>query len=252
MKIKKINEENKVIYKEIGAKIRAARLAKKLSIKEFADMVGIKSGSISKYELGQDRIQIDALIKILNTLDVDINALFSDYTKNSISGMLSEIQQKELKKISNNYDKLYFGETGFDNIFCDDEYEVDHFYLQRDVERFNYFRTEFIMLSSDDSMFPAIKKNSFVGISSGELKEGQIYLFYFPKIGCVFKRISQINNNAITIVSDNSNMMIKDRTIKIEDINELAIGSVEEIKTELDKNKNYILGNAVWVLQNIY
>jgi transcriptional regulator with XRE-family HTH domain len=90
MKVKKLNEENKVIYKEIGAKLRAARLAKKLSIKEFADMVGIKSGSISKYELGQDRISIDNLLKVSKFLNVNIMSFFKENIKGVIAGKDSD------------------------------------------------------------------------------------------------------------------------------------------------------------------
>ena len=57
------------------------------------------------------------------------------------------------------------------------------------------------------------------------------------------------STNEITLISDNSRMMIKSKNIKLKDINEIVPGTFEKI--DFDKNKIYIWGMAVWVIQEI-
>ena len=248
MKEKNIDNNIKNIYTEIGNRLRSARKALHLTIAQVSEKSGIKPNSIAKYETGSDRIPIENLIKICFALDINIGQVFDGYS-NSITGLFSDLQIKELSKRLGSYDKIIIGGTGTQNILLDyaEKPNFEYFYVRKDTDNNN--RAEFVIQCLDDTMYPAIKKKSYVGVGANEFSEGQIYLFYFPKVGLVFKRISEVTTNEITLISDNSRMMIKSKNIKLKDINEIYPGTFEKI--DFDKNKIYIWGMAVWVLQEL-
>ena len=63
--------------KDLGRKMKQARKIKKLSQQEVADLVGLKVGTISKYEQGNRTPDIGMLIAISKAIDWDTSYLIA-------------------------------------------------------------------------------------------------------------------------------------------------------------------------------
>ena len=60
---------------EIGSKIRRLREAKKLSQKEFAQLIGVSNSRVSNWEMGINRPDVDILSTICDVLEVSADTL---------------------------------------------------------------------------------------------------------------------------------------------------------------------------------
>ena len=58
-----------------GAAIRKLRLAKGLTLQQLADACGVPVSSLSRVELGQNRLNYDKLVRLCRALDVDLHGL---------------------------------------------------------------------------------------------------------------------------------------------------------------------------------
>ena len=58
--------------------LRKARLAKKLSQKELADELGVTTATISRYESGERKLQVETAKRIAEILEVDWYTLFDE------------------------------------------------------------------------------------------------------------------------------------------------------------------------------
>jgi len=58
-----------------GAAIRKLRLAKGLTLQALADACGVPVSSLSRVELGQNRLNYDKLVRLCRALDVDLHGL---------------------------------------------------------------------------------------------------------------------------------------------------------------------------------
>ena len=79
-------------YELLGKRIRAARLASGLSQEQLAEKVGLTSQHISHTEVATTKISLPALVKISNTLNVNIDKLLSDSIYDSKACLLDEVQ----------------------------------------------------------------------------------------------------------------------------------------------------------------
>lgn len=66
-------------YNEIGARIRAARKAKKMSQKKLAEMVGCHHKSIWGYEIGKVCPPLEVLLNCCVALDIKLDKLITIY-----------------------------------------------------------------------------------------------------------------------------------------------------------------------------
>ena len=85
------------IYKEIGKRLRKVRQERRYTISSIAKKTGISQSSITKYEKGQDKISIEALIKICNALNIPLTFLFEE---NLNSYALILLDDSSIKSIS--------------------------------------------------------------------------------------------------------------------------------------------------------
>jgi len=69
------------IWKKRGELIKTARIAKGLLQKDVADILGVKSNTISGYETGSRKIDIDTAVKLCLFLGIDL-ALFCGINRN--------------------------------------------------------------------------------------------------------------------------------------------------------------------------
>lgn len=80
----------------IGSRIKDARLRKKLTQKELAQLVGVTNGAIANYEAGTSSPREPVMFKLLEVLEVDANYLFQDGYNNHTE----ELTYPELKLLS--------------------------------------------------------------------------------------------------------------------------------------------------------
>ncbi|WP_080058936.1 helix-turn-helix domain-containing protein [Spirosoma aerolatum] len=64
------------VKKRIGQKIREARKAKGLTLKELGVKVGVSESVMSRYEVGGQNLTIETLQKVADALGVNFDATF--------------------------------------------------------------------------------------------------------------------------------------------------------------------------------
>lgn len=248
------------IYKEIGAKIRLLRKLKNLTIADVASKIGINKTSLTKYELGQDRISIDNLKKISEFFNVDITSVFKEDSNNQALDV--KITRKKL-----------IGSSGKNNFFYNPELNYSFLSLPRDLT------CSFVIQVSDDSMYPVIKNNSYAGVSPlflnkktadeltfysiqrknftptiNELFEGQLILFNFANAGIFIRRIVEIDgkNDKIKLGSENSKLPLK--TFSLSDlinINNLKRLNQEPFFSLKNINIDSVIGEVAFMAQSL-
>ena len=62
------------VKKRIGQKIRDARKAKGLTLKELGEKVGVSESVVGRYETGKQNLTIETLQKVADALGVSFNA----------------------------------------------------------------------------------------------------------------------------------------------------------------------------------
>lgn len=67
-----------VFYETLGKRIRQARDERNISQGEMARAVGLSRTSITNIEKGRQPIQVHILMKIAETLNVNLNAILAD------------------------------------------------------------------------------------------------------------------------------------------------------------------------------
>ena len=79
-------------YRLLGQRIRAARLAAKLSQERLAEMVGLTSQHISHVEVASTKISLPALIKVSNALQTSVDKLLADNVLDSKPHIVEDFQ----------------------------------------------------------------------------------------------------------------------------------------------------------------
>lgn len=92
--------DNSSFYITIGAKLRAFRKARKITLAQLARSLNKSVSTVSKYETGEIAIDIELLIDFCKQLDIDIHSLLPD-TRTSSKGPLTERYMKHF------VDRLY-------------------------------------------------------------------------------------------------------------------------------------------------
>ncbi len=70
--------KNHAIDRHLGARVRFARIEKKMSQGALGGQLEISFQQVQKYELGKDRISASQLLNIARILDKDISFFFED------------------------------------------------------------------------------------------------------------------------------------------------------------------------------
>ncbi|MCR5369794.1 MAG: cupin domain-containing protein [Clostridium sp.] len=69
----------------IGARVKALRTSKKLTLKQLSELSGLSIGFLSQLERGLSSIAIDSLAKLADILDVSLSAFFDTEQHTDIS-----------------------------------------------------------------------------------------------------------------------------------------------------------------------
>lgn len=94
-------------YKEIGKRIKIARIQGELTQEKLAETVGISSSHLSNIETGNARVSLPTLVHIANALEVSISDLLCDNLKKAKDSyckecdqLLSDCSEKEIRFIT--------------------------------------------------------------------------------------------------------------------------------------------------------
>lgn len=66
-----------VDFASLGMRIRNARAAQKLSLREIAARAKVSYSTVQRIENGQDSLQLDMIISVLNVLKIDLREFIS-------------------------------------------------------------------------------------------------------------------------------------------------------------------------------
>ncbi|RCW78875.1 helix-turn-helix protein [Phyllobacterium bourgognense] len=67
------------IDKDLGAKLRAFRLAAGLTQSELGELMGLSHSQLQKYEIGKDRMAASTLVQFCKVLKLDPMAFLGDH-----------------------------------------------------------------------------------------------------------------------------------------------------------------------------
>jgi transcriptional regulator with XRE-family HTH domain len=79
-------------YKELGKRIKAARLSAGLTQEQLAELVNLSSGHCAHVEHGTTKVSLSALVKIANALNTTPDSLLLDSNHQATSLLLGEAQ----------------------------------------------------------------------------------------------------------------------------------------------------------------
>ncbi|MGI6722402.1 MAG: helix-turn-helix domain-containing protein [Anaerovoracaceae bacterium] len=76
--------------KDMGARIRTARIRKELTQEELAEMIGASDTYISRIENGRGTPSLDLVVDIMNALELSPNELFCGIVESAKPNLLME------------------------------------------------------------------------------------------------------------------------------------------------------------------
>jgi len=82
----------------IGTRIKDARIAKKLTQPQLAELIGVSKGAIGNYEADKSSPEDDILYRLIKVLDVDANYIFQDEIEISKPSVLLPKEADIIKK----------------------------------------------------------------------------------------------------------------------------------------------------------
>ena len=79
-------------YKELGARIKAARLEAGLTQEQLAERINLSSGHCAHVERGTTKVSLSALVNIANALNTTPDKLLIDNNYHATPHLLDEVQ----------------------------------------------------------------------------------------------------------------------------------------------------------------
>lgn len=86
-------------YQILGAKLRACRRIKKMTISEIAEKINKSIATVSKYEKGEIAIDIETLFVWCNFMEVDIASLLPHTCTESVSEQITRYQNHLVERL---------------------------------------------------------------------------------------------------------------------------------------------------------
>jgi len=80
-------------YKELGQRIKNARLATGLTQEQLAEKINLSSGHCAHVERGTTKVSLSALVNIANALNTTPDKLLIDNNYNATPHLLAEAQE---------------------------------------------------------------------------------------------------------------------------------------------------------------
>lgn len=102
-------------YVALGIRIKNKRLENNMTQEQLAEAVDISAVYVGQIERGDRHMTIDTLVKIANVLQVSIEELLKDSTKENINARIGEVinltknlENEEIDKIINVIKAMYY------------------------------------------------------------------------------------------------------------------------------------------------
>ncbi|WP_272676755.1 XRE family transcriptional regulator [Providencia sp. PROV076] len=193
----------------IGNRIRAIRMAKKITISDLADAIGSDPGNVSRIETGKQKSFTEQLLtKISSALSVSVVDLFSDeldYTvyKNSeleSNGMRESTFKVELLDVNASAGPGCNAISEVVDVIHSIEYETEQAKLMFGSRMASTVK---VINAKGDSMSGTIEPGDliFVDISINHIDSDGIYVFSFD--GNIHVKRLQVVPDKIMVLSDN-------------------------------------------------
>ena len=80
-------------YKELGKRVKSARLAEGLTQEQLAEKINLSSGHCAHVERGTTKVSLPALVDIANALNTTPDKLLTDSVYQATPHLLEEAQQ---------------------------------------------------------------------------------------------------------------------------------------------------------------
>ncbi len=103
-----MNGEIHPIDRQVGQRVRIARLKRKMSQTQLATMLGVTFQQLQKYEKGANRISASRLFEIAKALELDIGSFFREgsddletaFTADTSNGSFSRLDLMIMRELS--------------------------------------------------------------------------------------------------------------------------------------------------------
>jgi transcriptional regulator with XRE-family HTH domain len=99
--------KNHAVDRHLGARVRFARIEKRISQGVLGEKLGISFQQVQKYELGKDRISASQLMNIARILEKDISFFFEDLTEDGEApgvDLADIVDKRKRSRVSATYD----------------------------------------------------------------------------------------------------------------------------------------------------
>lgn len=99
--------KNHAIDRHLGARVRFARIEKRISQGALGEKLGISFQQVQKYELGKDRISASQLMNIARILEKDISFFFEDLNQDGETqgvDLADIVDKRKRSRVSATYD----------------------------------------------------------------------------------------------------------------------------------------------------
>lgn len=90
---------NQAIDRHLGARVRLARIERKISQTVLGEHLGISFQQVQKYELGKDRISASQLVSIARTLGKEMAFFFEDLGDAEDDGRVDAMRETSMAKL---------------------------------------------------------------------------------------------------------------------------------------------------------
>ena len=89
------------ISRYVGNKIKTLRESKDMTQDQLAEMLGTTRQSISRYEIGERKVNQDILFELAEIFKVSINEFFPPIKNESIESIYNQLDQPRKTKVYN-------------------------------------------------------------------------------------------------------------------------------------------------------
>jgi transcriptional regulator with XRE-family HTH domain len=92
--IESMTQDEKVFFKQLGARIAELRKSNGLTQMQLADLLGIAQQVVASYEIGRRRVPVSMLPTLAHALAVTVETLIGEETKPVKRGPSPKLQQQ--------------------------------------------------------------------------------------------------------------------------------------------------------------
>lgn len=185
----------------ISLRIKDLRKDKKLTQKEFSDIIGVDNSQLSKIERGQLHPTIEQIMEISSNFNISTDYLIKGIEQSNINSV-NEPSIEYVKSIP-----LIEGKAigGFWNSkFSIEERDIKAYYV---IPKFQHKKVDFMIEVEGSSMYPKYNSGDVVACriinEQSFIQWNKTHVIATKDQGIIIKRIKKGENGSLLMVSDN-------------------------------------------------